>query len=396
MTIITQKKTSTMLHAAHKTSKTKSNNTKNSKTNIPLNNVQPNSVQRNNVPPQLIVRTTDNSSSTQANNATEAHNGSQKIITSLTALLDYLAFPVHIQQQLNSQMASEFALRVPMAYASKIKKNDLNDPLLKQILPTHAEQSTHPDYVLDPLAETQANVCEGLIHKYQSRVLLTATSACAIHCRYCFRQHYDYQGNQLTAQNWQHIANYISSQPAVNEVILSGGDPLSLSNRRLFELLDKIEALPQIRTIRLHSRHAVAIVARLDDTLTQRLVDSRCHIVLVTHANHPNEVGTAETTRFQEIRQTSITLLNQSVLLKGVNDHADTLAALSYALFDAGIMPYYLHLLDKVAGAAHFNVPQQTATQIYKKLLATLPGYLVPKLVHEQANQPNKTLVSFR
>lgn len=341
------------------------------------------------------MHTTDSSPSTQTNNSTQVNNHTQKIITSLTALLDYLSFPAHIQKQLNSQIASQFPLRVPIAYARKIKKNDLNDPLLKQVLPTHAEQSTHPDYVLDPLAETQANACEGLIHKYQSRVLLTATSACAIHCRYCFRQHYDYQGNQLTAQNWQHIANYISSQPAINEVILSGGDPLSLSNRRLFDLLENIEALPQIRTIRLHSRHAVAMVARLDNALIQRLVDSRCHIVLVTHANHPNEIGTAETTRFQEIRQTSITLLNQSVLLKGVNDHAETLAALSHALFDAGIMPYYLHLLDKVAGAAHFNMPQQTAIQIYKKLLAILPGYLVPKLVHEQANQPNKTLVSF-
>ncbi|WP_440453910.1 EF-P beta-lysylation protein EpmB [Psychrobacter sp. ASPA161_9] len=285
---------------------------------------------------------------------------------------------------------AHFHLRVPRAFVAKMTAGDANDPLLKQVLPDKQEQITVTGYVADPLAENDQNPIKGLLHKYQSRVLLTVTGACAIHCRYCFRQHFDYNANMPTSAEHLAITSYITEHPEVNEVILSGGDPLSVSNRRLFAWLDTLEAIPQLTTIRLHTRLPLVIPERLDNALLDRLSQSRCNIVMVIHCNHANEIDTNTAEYLQRARVAGVVLLNQAVLLKGINDSVMTQTALSQRLFDAGVLPYYLHVLDKVAGAAHFDNDERSAISLYWLLLAALPGYLVPKLVQELPNRPFK------
>ncbi len=308
-------------------------------------------------------------------------------ITSVDELLEILNL-----ESLKSQiyLPTHFELRVPRAFVTKMVVGDAQDPLLKQVLPDQQEQITVTGYVADPLAENAHNPIKGLLHKYQSRVLLTVTGACAIHCRYCFRQHFDYSANMPTASAQADIVDYISAQPEINEVILSGGDPLSVTNRRLFAWLDTLEAIPQLTTIRLHTRLPVVIPARLDDALLDRLAQSRCHIVLVIHCNHANEIDTLTAEALQRARTAGLTLLNQAVLLTGVNNSVAAQVALSQRLFSAGVLPYYLHVLDKVAGAAHFDDDERSSIDLYWKLLAALPGYLVPKLVRELPNRPFK------
>lgn len=284
----------------------------------------------------------------------------------------------------------QFRLRVPRAFVNKMKIGDINDPLLKQVLPDIKESLKVTGFVSDPLGEAGQNPIDGLLHKYESRVLLTLTGACAIHCRYCFRQHFDYQSNLPTSQNQALIVDYIRDHPEINEAILSGGDPLSLSNRRLFAWLDALEALPQLTTIRLHTRLPIVIPDRLDAPLLERLSQSRCQIVMVVHCNHPNEIDDATTLALRRAKAAGITLLNQAVLLKGINDDINIQSNLSKQLFKSGVMPYYLHLLDKVAGAAHFDIDERRAVNLYWQLLAKLPGYLVPKLVKELPNRPFK------
>ena len=240
------------------------------------------------------------------------------------------------------------------------------------------------------LSENTQNPIKGLLHKYQSRVLLTITGACAIHCRYCFRQHFDYSANMPTADAKDNIIHYISEHPEINEVILSGGDPLNVTNRRLFAWLDTLESIPQLTTIRLHTRLPVVMPARLDTDLLERLSQSRCRIVMVIHCNHANEIDTTTSEYLQRARAAGVTLLNQAVLLKGINDDVETQVQLSERLFASGVLPYYLHVLDKVAGAAHFDHDLQVSIRLYWSLLAQLPGYLVPKLVRELPDKPFK------
>ena len=280
-----------------------------------------------------------------------------------------------------------FELRVPQAFVAKMRVGDSNDPLLKQVLPDQREQIQVTGYVADPLSENTQNPVKGMLHKYQSRVLLTITGACAIHCRYCFRQHFDYSANMPTANAKENIVNYITAHPEINEVILSGGDPLNVTNRRLFAWLDTLESIPQLTTIRLHTRLPLVIPARLDEALLDRLSQSRCHIVMVIHCNHANEIDTFTAEQLQRTRAAGITLLNQAVLLKGINDNVEIQTQLSQRLFAAGVLPYYLHVLDKVAGAAHFDSDERSAIELYWSLLAALPGYLVPKLVRELPNK---------
>ena len=283
-----------------------------------------------------------------------------------------------------------FELRVPRGFVAKMSIGDSNDPLLRQVLPDQREQIKVTGYVADPLSENTQNPVKGMLHKYQSRVLLTVTGACAIHCRYCFRQHFDYSANMPTADAKENIIDYITAHPEINEVILSGGDPLNVTNRRLFAWLDTLESLPQLTTIRLHTRLPLVIPARLDDALLTRLSQSRCHIVMVIHCNHANEIDALTAEHLQRARAAGITLLNQAVLLKGINDSVAVQTQLSQRLFSAGVLPYYLHVLDKVAGAAHFDNDERLAIELYWSLLAVLPGYLVPKLVRELPNKPFK------
>ncbi len=308
-------------------------------------------------------------------------------ITSVDELLALLSL-----ETLRSQVyvPAHFQLRVPRAFVAKMTVGDANDPLLKQVLPDKQEQILVTGYVTDPLAENDQNPIQGLLHKYQSRVLLTITGACAIHCRYCFRQHFDYSANMPTSAAHLAIASYITEHPEINEVILSGGDPLSVSNRRLFAWLDTLEAIPQLTTIRLHTRLPLVIPERLDNSLLDRLNQSRCHIVMVIHCNHANEIDSHTAKYLQRARAAGVVLLNQAVLLKGINDSVATQTVLSQRLFEAGVLPYYLHVLDKVAGAAHFDNDERSAIDLYWSLLARLPGYLMPKLVRELPNRPFK------
>ena len=286
--------------------------------------------------------------------------------------------------------SNQFKLRIPRAFVAKMQKGNPLDPLLLQVLPHHLELEDHPGFVTDPLGEEQANQQPGVLHKYKSRFLLTLTGACAVHCRYCFRRHFPYQENLPKTEDWDNIRNYIESQPDINEVILSGGDPLTLSNRKLNIWIERLASIPQIKFLRIHSRVPIVIPNRVDESLISLLKNSRLRIILVVHSNHASELDDFTCSQLAKLVEQNITVLNQAVLLNGVNNSAQVLVDLSYRLFDAGVMPYYLHVLDKVKGAHHFDLMPQDIDHIYKELLANLPGYLVPKLVREIAGEKNK------
>lgn len=287
-----------------------------------------------------------------------------------------------------------FGLRVPRAFIQKMAKGDPHDPLLLQVLPDIKETLASAGYTADPLQENVQNPIKGLLHKYKNRVLITTTGACAVHCRYCFRQHFDYHANMPSTQEIAYIADYVASCPDVDEVIFSGGDPLNLNHRRLTAWFDAINAISNVKTIRIHTRLPVVLPNRVDDDLLSLLKDSPKNIVMVLHINHANEIDESLKQKCRALRGSGAVLLNQTVLLKGVNDHAQTLIGLSHALFDAGILPYYLHVLDKVQGAAHFDLPIERAIEIYWQMLESLSGYLVPKLVQEMPNRPYKTPIN--
>ncbi|WP_336038489.1 EF-P beta-lysylation protein EpmB [Acinetobacter calcoaceticus] len=289
-------------------------------------------------------------------------------------------------------LASEqFKLRVPRAFVGKMNVKNPFDPLLLQVLPHHLELEEHPEFVTDPLGEEAANQLPGVLHKYKSRFLLTLTGACAVHCRYCFRRHFPYQENLPKNDDWLNIKNYIEANPNINEIILSGGDPLTLSNRKIALWLERLSSLKQIKILRIHSRVPIVIPNRIDEELISLLKNSRLRIILVVHSNHASELDDFTCSKLLQLSDEHITVLNQAVLLKGVNDSAQTLIDLSYRLFEARVMPYYLHVLDKVKGAQHFDLIPSQIDDIYRDVLANLPGYLVPKLVREIAGEKNKT-----
>lgn len=316
-------------------------------------------------------------------------SGAVRSVESLWQLLD---LPV---DSLPAALAAhrDFPVRVPRAFLAKIEKGNPDDPLLKQILPVAAETHSVAGFVADPLAERNANRQSGLLHKYQSRVLLVLGGTCAINCRYCFRRHFPYEDNRLGPEDLAGIQAYLADQPDVNEVILSGGDPLVTSNARLCALLDLIEAVPHISRLRIHTRLPVVIPQRVDQGLLQRLGQSRLNCVLVTHCNHPQELDTDFDHAMNLLKRQGVTLLNQAVLLRGVNDSVATQVALSERLFAAGVLPYYLHLLDPVAGAHHFDVPESEARTLMQAVHAALPGFLIPRLVREVPGQPGKSLI---
>ena len=277
----------------------------------------------------------------------------------------------------------DFALRVPRQFVAKMRPSDWNDPLLLQVLPQGQEVAAQPGFVNDPLQELQSNPLPGLIHKYHGRVLLIVSSGCAINCRYCFRRHFPYQDNNPSRDQWQQALHTIANDTSIHEVILSGGDPLVSTNKQLKELIDSIAAIAHVKTLRVHSRLPLVIPQRIDEGFIQAFTQNRLRQVFVTHCNHANELDQHTSEAFQRLKQAGVTLLNQSVLLADINDNQAALANLSETLFDQGVLPYYLHLLDKVKGAAHFDVTDTRAQQLIKQLLTQLPGYLVPKLVRE-------------
>lgn len=286
---------------------------------------------------------------------------------------------------------AHFPLRVPMSFVHRMQAGNPLDPLLLQVLPLQLEQERRPGYVTDPLAEIGQAAAPGLIHKYRGRVLILATETCAIHCRYCFRQHFPYADNRLRSDQWQGILEYLRADTSISEIIFSGGDPLSLSNSKLERLLNDLAAIPHLTTLRLHSRTAVVLPSRLDSGLLALLSQKRWRTLLVLHSNHAQELSNEVANALLPLRQAGVTLLNQAVLLAGVNDRVDSQVALNQSLFNLGVLPYYLHLLDPVAGAARFQVDDQSALALWQKMQAELPGYLLPRLVRETPGEPAKT-----
>jgi EF-P beta-lysylation protein EpmB len=293
-----------------------------------------------------------------------------------------------------AQAGSAFRLRVPRSYLARIRPGDPNDPLLRQVLPISAELADATEYTADPLGEREALRAPGLLQKYHGRALLITTSACAVHCRYCFRREFPYAEQTSESSRWSEALAEIADDASIEEVIFSGGDPLSLSDSRLASLTDALQRIPHVRRLRVHTRQPVVLPSRVDTGLTQWLTQVRLPVVFVLHANHPNEIDADVTAACGQLRDCGVTLLNQTVLLRGVNDDADVLAELSRRLFEAAVLPYYLHLLDRVRGAAHFDVPEERARIIAGQLAARLPGYLVPRLVREIQGAPAKVTLT--
>ncbi len=295
-------------------------------------------------------------------------------------------------EQLESPIirVQHFPLRVPRHYAGLMRKGDPADPLLRQVLSIADEEQLANGFHSDPVGDAVAEVVPGLLHKYHGRVLMICTGACAIHCRYCFRRHYPYSESHLTRQNLHAMLDYIRADTSITEVILSGGDPLSLTDHKLGDLITTLEQIPHLQTLRIHSRLPVVIPSRITDELVELFAGTRLNVLMVIHANHPNEIDVGLAESLLLLTANGVRLYNQSVLLCGVNDHADTLVELSQRLFRAGVQPYYLHLLDRVQGAAHFFVDAETAIGLHTAMRDKLPGYLLPALVTEIAGETSK------
>ena len=306
-------------------------------------------------------------------------------------LLNYLELDIaNFEPDLTARKL--FALRVPRPFAEKMKKGDSSDPLFLQAMSQYQEFAQIEGFSKDPLEE-QHSPAPNILHKYQNRLLFMIKNSCAINCRYCFRRHFPYQEIKSNKESWRQSLEYIRSSPEIEEVILSGGDPLMAKDDEISWLMDRLEQIEHLKTLRIHTRLPVVIPNRITPELTARLSQSQLNIVLVTHINHANEIDETFRQKMQMLKQANVMLLNQSVLLKNINDNAQTLKALSEKLFHYGIFPYYLHLLDKVEGAAHFYIPDQQALFIYRQLQKITSGYLVPKLAREIAFEPNKTLM---
>jgi len=310
-------------------------------------------------------------------------------ISNCDELFDALAIPADRRPPLATEDKC-FPLRVPRGFVSRMRKGDPDDPLLRQVLPLAAEMTPVAGFDLDPVGDRMALTGNGLLQKYHGRALLITTGACAIHCRYCFRRHFPYQQQHARQNNWHDVINALRQDTSIEEVIFSGGDPLLLTTAHLRLLTDQLAELPHVKRLRLHSRVPVVLPERINASLIEWLAGLPFQIVLVIHANHPAEIDANVGKYLADLRPLSMTLLNQSVLLRGINDDCDTLVALSERLFENGVMPYYLHQLDRVRGAAHYEVAEKTALALHQQLRQRLPGYLLPQLVYEEAGAASK------
>jgi len=296
---------------------------------------------------------------------------------------------------LASGALASFPLKVPRGFVERMRKGDPHDPLLLQVLPRSQERATVPGFDADPVGECHVSPRPGLLRKYRGRALLVVTGACAIHCRYCFRRHFPYDGH-VGLDRWQAVLAHLAGDPSVTEVILSGGDPLVVTDRRLSRLVREIAAIDSVRRLRVHSRLPVVLPERVDADLLEWLAGTRLNPVMVIHANHPNEIDEGVAAAMTRLRSVGVPVLNQAVLLAGINDDVEVLTRLSERMFEIGVLPYYLHLLDPVAGAAHFDVPEDRARGLMRDLSVRLPGYLLPRLVRERPGAPAKVPVDLR
>lgn len=289
--------------------------------------------------------------------------------------------------------AGQFRFKVPQHYAAKMKKGSLDDPLLLQVLPLQQELAAYPGFTADPVGDLSAVAVDGVLHKYRGRVLLINTGSCAIHCRYCFRRNFPYTETQLGKDNEAEAIRYIAGDASISEVILSGGDPLTLSDERLTRLFAQLKPIKHLKRLRIHSRIPVVLPARITPGLTEILGKLPWQTILVAHCNHANEIDDAVMDGFQALRRQNIMLFNQAVLLRKINDNTDALCKLHQVLFEQGVIPYYLHLLDKANGTGHFEVTEPEALKLMDTVHASLPGYMVPKLVKEVAGAAAKQAV---
>lgn len=316
------------------------------------------------------------------------------VITDPEELLRFLELDTQPDLLAGRRARSLFPLRVPYAFAKRMRKGDRFDALLRQVITDHHEFIPAAGYSQDPLKE-QNSVVPGLLHKYKNRALLLVKGGCAVNCRYCFRRHFPYQDNPGNKRHWQGALDYICQHNELDEIIFSGGDPLMAKDHELDWLITEVEKIPHIKRLRIHTRLPVVIPARITEKLCRILANSSLQVILVTHINHAQEIDQDLSNAILMLKKANVTLLNQSVLLRGVNDNVKALATLSHRLFHIGILPYYLHLLDKVQGAAHFFVSDDEAKHLMRELAAQVSGYLVPRLARETGGEPNKTLVDY-
>lgn len=285
---------------------------------------------------------------------------------------------------------SLFRTLVPQAFLQRMQPGNTNDPLLRQVLPSPQEHQITAGFSSDPVADNAHSPVPGIIHKYHGRVLLITTGSCAVNCRYCFRREFNYADQQITGSRWQQCLNYIATNTDITEVIFSGGDPLIISTAKLQAMTNALQQLEHLKRLRLHTRLPIVIPDRVTPELIEWITALKLPLTLVLHINHANEIDSALAHRCQQLREAGCILLNQSVLLKDVNDNTASLVALSETLFNTGILPYYLNLLDRVNGAAHFLINDKTAKAIHVEMRQLLPGYLVPRLVRDDGSSISK------
>ena len=303
------------------------------------------------------------------------------------ALLRHLG---HDPDRFGLASAETFPFLVTEAFAARMRAEDPDDPLLRQVLPLAAEDRRAPGFGPDPVGDAASRTARGVLHKYRGRALLITTGACPIHCRYCFRREFDYAGDGLSGTALAGAVDYIAATADIEEVILSGGDPLMLGDRKLKQLTDALAPIPHYRRLRIHSRIPVTLPARIDDAFVEWLAKLDRQVVVVVHANHANEFDREVAGALSRLREAGATILNQAVLLAGVNDSVPALARWMEAGFNAGTLPYYLHMLDRISGSAHFEVGRERAIALIRGLRERLPGYMVPRLVEERAGAASK------
>ena len=309
-------------------------------------------------------------------------------------LLAYLELPADLPS-LKLARIRDFPLRVPRGFAERMEKGNPEDPLFKQIWPSPDEEVESPEYAIDAVGDLKKLKASGLIHKYHGRALVITTGACAINCRYCFRRHFPYGETRASRNRWSSLLEELRADETIEEVILSGGDPLSLSDDKLAELAEGLDDIPHLKRLRLHTRQPIVLPERVDDGLLEWLTNTRLQTVMVLHVNHANELDANVALAMARLKLGGVPLLNQSVLLKGINDSLGAQKALSERLFEFGVLPYYLHLLDRVQGAAHYEVDDAAGKALLRQLSEQLPGYLVPRLVREVAGRPSKTWIQW-
>ncbi|WP_242688118.1 EF-P beta-lysylation protein EpmB [Alienimonas californiensis] len=312
-------------------------------------------------------------------------------IRTADGLIDALGLPEDLREPARAA-EKLFPTFVPRSFLARMRPGDPADPLLRQVLPLGEETAPPPPgYATDAVGDAAARPVPGLLHKYRGRALLILAGACAVHCRYCFRRHYPYGEDPRRLEDWEPAFEYLENDPSIREVLLSGGDPLMLTDDRLRQVVERLECIPHLTRLRVHTRLPIVLPDRVTDELLALLRSTRLTPWVVVHANHANELVGDCAAALRALVQNGTPVLNQAVLLKGVNDDADALCALGERLADLGVQNYYLHQLDRVAGAGHFEVPDDRAAALMAQMHARLPGYAVPRLVREEPGAPGKT-----